>query len=254
MGVTAIRKVRNNSNSIASIVNNETPDDTKGGKGDVQANSEKDLYMWIPWCTDSGGFAKHHIQIDMGDGRHFSIWQANLGGSDHVRLSTDNSWHNPGDLVPGSSQVDGDRTLVIDDQGISLEECTSPIQNPSNQAQSGKVAVSFSRPTPSPSMPSGDVFYYTGASGFTPKGSRINRFTNTAKDKNGEIAIPLRISFVDSAGYLMPAGASLRIYTGHGTNTAHRYYSGRRKAVWNNPGDSIRLFTPTGGIVCALLY
>ncbi|MGH3663502.1 MAG: glycerophosphodiester phosphodiesterase family protein [Micromonosporaceae bacterium] len=46
-------------------------------------------------------------------------------------------------------------------------------------------------------------------------------------------------------GYSLAPGASLRIYTGPGTNTATRYYNKGTRSVLNNDGDSLAVFTPT---------
>lgn len=50
-------------------------------------------------------------------------------------------------------------------------------------------------------------------------------------------------------GYVIPAGGTLRVYVGPGTNTPDRYYLGRSAAVLNNGGDSIALHRPDHSIV-----
>jgi glycerophosphoryl diester phosphodiesterase len=50
-------------------------------------------------------------------------------------------------------------------------------------------------------------------------------------------------------GYVIPAGGTLRVYVGPGTNTSDRYYIGRSSAVLNNGGDSIALHRPDHSIV-----
>jgi glycerophosphoryl diester phosphodiesterase len=50
-------------------------------------------------------------------------------------------------------------------------------------------------------------------------------------------------------GYVIPAGGTLRVYVGPGTNTSDRYYIGRPAAVLNNGGDSIALHRPDDSIV-----
>lgn len=45
-------------------------------------------------------------------------------------------------------------------------------------------------------------------------------------------------------GYTMAPGATLRVYTGPGTNTEDRYYNDFGRNVLNNTGDSIAVFTP----------
>jgi glycerophosphoryl diester phosphodiesterase len=50
-------------------------------------------------------------------------------------------------------------------------------------------------------------------------------------------------------GYVIPAGGTLRVYVGPGTNTPERHYIGRSSAVLNNGGDSIALHRPDDSIV-----
>jgi glycerophosphoryl diester phosphodiesterase len=50
-------------------------------------------------------------------------------------------------------------------------------------------------------------------------------------------------------GYVIPAGGTLRVYVGPGTNTSDRYYIGRSSSVLNNGGDSIALHRPDHSIV-----
>lgn len=45
-------------------------------------------------------------------------------------------------------------------------------------------------------------------------------------------------------GYTMAPGATLRVYTGPGTNTADRYYNDFGANVLNNDGDSIAVYSP----------
>ena len=49
-------------------------------------------------------------------------------------------------------------------------------------------------------------------------------------------------------GYVIPPGATLRVYVGPGTNTADRYYIGRTASILNNGGDSIALHRPDHSI------
>ena len=49
-------------------------------------------------------------------------------------------------------------------------------------------------------------------------------------------------------GYVIPPGATLRVYVGPGTNTADRYYIGARASVLNNGGDSVALHQPDDSI------
>lgn len=52
--------------------------------------------------------------------------------------------------------------------------------------------------------------------------------------------------YVFNAGHRLPAGATLRLYSGRGPDSADRLYWGRRQAVWNNTGDLALLLDPDG--------
>ncbi|WP_274557793.1 lamin tail domain-containing protein [Streptomyces spiramyceticus] len=46
--------------------------------------------------------------------------------------------------------------------------------------------------------------------------------------------------------YRIGAGATVRVHTGKGTNTAAHRYWGRTSYVWNNTSDKARLIRPSG--------
>jgi hypothetical protein len=362
MGVTAIRVVENKTDRTAEIRNRETPSDTASGRGDVPPQSTQGLYMWIPWCTDSGSFSKRHISVDLKDPGgtvtdRFVVWQADRGGSDHVRVATDGAWHDPGDGIGGRSTVNGDRVLEIGPAGLSLRTFAPPRPEPPSQ---GTDWVSFSRPDKS-------TFTFTGRSGgpYPYRDATILRVTNTARNVNGDVGVPLDLQLVDEdgraagpvhlepgaiigppfegllvagawtakavsisnalldndfmievtwhadpaaeraevvisgirkdppgsdvkpdegeyaelknvgaqqadvgewyledlktritipPGYSIDPDATMRVYTGPGTNTQDRYYAGRQRAVWNNTGDSARLYTNRGTLAAEFIY
>lgn len=137
MGVTAIVEVRNFSTAIATLQNFETPSDTADGKGVFQPGETRKVSIWIPQCTNAADFPKKHIQVTF-QGGSFSIWQADLGGADRVRLSKNGQFSNPGEEIGGFSWVgaflrapvilgpfvlwlgNGDRGLFITDTGMFL--------------------------------------------------------------------------------------------------------------------------------------
>jgi micrococcal nuclease len=55
-------------------------------------------------------------------------------------------------------------------------------------------------------------------------------------------------------GTTLDPGASLRLYTGSGTDGEGAYYWGRSGAVWNNDGDTLVLVTADGTVVVELSY
>jgi hypothetical protein len=52
--------------------------------------------------------------------------------------------------------------------------------------------------------------------------------------------------FVFPVSYQLPAGATLRLWSGRGINDTGNLFWGRRKAVWNNKGDQAILLDPEG--------
>lgn len=54
--------------------------------------------------------------------------------------------------------------------------------------------------------------------------------------------------------FTLSPGASIRIWTGRGKNDADNLYWGRRQAVWNNNGDTLRLLDPQGTEIVQLSY
>ncbi len=49
------------------------------------------------------------------------------------------------------------------------------------------------------------------------------------------------------SGYLIQPGGELRVYTGPGDDTAHRYFAGRGQAIWNNSGGDTATLTDASG-------
>ncbi len=62
-----------------------------------------------------------------------------------------------------------------------------------------------------------------------------------------------RYSFPD--GFVLGEGASVRVFTGCGSNSeTHLYWCHARSAVWNNDGDTAFLLDPSGNLVAQLSY
>jgi hypothetical protein len=125
MGITAIKKIVNQSTDVVTVDDHENPDVS------VSANprTTTDCNMWIPWCTSPGDFdGNHYIKVSGTDPSTAVtpkwIWQHYVWrDGDFVRYSTDGCYHAPGDRMPGDPSVNGDRTLTIDaDGGISLSK------------------------------------------------------------------------------------------------------------------------------------
>lgn len=54
--------------------------------------------------------------------------------------------------------------------------------------------------------------------------------------------------------FSLAPGASVQVWTGRGKDNAGNLYWGRRQAVWNNGGDTLRLLDPKGVEVACLSY
>jgi hypothetical protein len=130
MGVTAIKKVVNDSGLTAMIRNTENPDKFGNG-GDVPPNTSLEVDMWIPWARTSVEFRTHHISVVLKQGetwvRSFAIWQAAHFDGDFVRVAEgipddfELVYAEPGTRIAGDSSVDKDRSLVVAANGdISL--------------------------------------------------------------------------------------------------------------------------------------
>ena len=60
--------------------------------------------------------------------------------------------------------------------------------------------------------------------------------------------------FTFPAGAVLAAGGRIFVYTGSGSADSNRYYMGRRRAVWNNGGDTATLYNSTGAVVLVFDY
>ena len=60
--------------------------------------------------------------------------------------------------------------------------------------------------------------------------------------------------FTFPAGAVLAAGGRLVVHTGVGSADDTRYYMGRRRAVWNNGGDTATLYDGTGAVVLVFDY
>jgi hypothetical protein len=375
MPVTEITHIANNSSSAVWLYNFETPSDTANNRGWFNPGEERDLNIWIPWVFAPSDFARHHVRIAYFDAsgvgpEHlvFAIWQADRGGQDLVRFSSgpvDEQWTDPGDPIPGISKVGGQRVLVLDDAGPSLQEIAPPAA-----PSSGTGWISLFRPDPAVKPPDYDYFMYQGEAG-APADVFVISVTDDARDVNDQVAISMNLSHVDDdgraagpvpvkpgqtvdepftglraeglwtarmtdisrtllrdamtltmhwsrdgstgqglasgpqvviwrlvanppgndlaldagefvelmnqgdsavdlagwwledaqgaqltipTGYRIGPGATVRVHTGHGTNTVDAYFVGRGRAVWTNSGDYARLRDANGRILSQYSY
>ncbi|BDY12697.1 lamin tail domain-containing protein [Hydrogenimonas cancrithermarum] len=60
--------------------------------------------------------------------------------------------------------------------------------------------------------------------------------------------------FVFPEGTVVEPGATVRVVTGKGTDTATEFYIGRRAAIWNNRGDTVLLVNREGVLHSSFIY
>jgi hypothetical protein len=118
-GVTAIIKLRNRATAPVSLLDMENTN-TSGHGVPVNPGDDLDVDMWVPWASNVNDFNGHHLRIDIGGTPRFWIWQSARSDGDWLRYSTDAGWHDPGDRVPGVSDVRGDRAITVKDDTIDV--------------------------------------------------------------------------------------------------------------------------------------
>src|SRR5437764_10635003 len=189
MGVTAIKLVQNRSGSTVKVIDEENPGAPGSGKS-VDPGDTLDVDIWIPWATNEAEFAKHHLEVQVGGTPTWCIWQAARPDGDFVRFSTDGAWHDPGDQVPGESEVTLDRALVVHDGSFEVVRAVRKLPPP---PPSGTDIITLSRPDSS-------TFTYTAEWFNRDRPARIQTVTNIAEDTNGMIDVPLKVSHKDVTG------------------------------------------------------
>ncbi|MBX3602783.1 MAG: lamin tail domain-containing protein [Rubrivivax sp.] len=105
------------------------------------------------------------------------------------------------------------------------------------------------RPAYAAATPQMDVVFDPDGPDLAREHVRLTNDTGAALDLGGwtlqdAAARPHRYTF--QAPTLLPAGATLRLWTGRGSDGPGDRYWGRRQAVWNNTGDVALLLDPDG--------
>jgi hypothetical protein len=116
MGVTAIKRIINESSSNSVVINLEN-----GNRVAVGAGGSMACDIWIPWCASVGDFQHNHfIRVEGTSLPTHRIWQAHHSDGDFVRATTGPNYVIPGTHINGHSKVNGDRVLVIRSSAIEL--------------------------------------------------------------------------------------------------------------------------------------
>ena len=128
MGVTSIRTVINNSTDTVRI------DDHENSSASVIVGPRQTIgpdlcNIPIPWCTSTTDFANGHFLVITGTSPDTAVlpwwiwqqwepWWTGGDNSDRVRFSRDGKFHDvKWNWVPGDSRVNGDREVVINEDG-----------------------------------------------------------------------------------------------------------------------------------------
>jgi hypothetical protein len=122
MGVTAVTYINNQSAHPVQISNKEQNYDLRI---DPNTGVGWTFNNFIPWCWSPDYWPKAHIEVKVGQKQNFFIWQCNDRDGDHVRFSTADEYRginaahdtNPAAPVPGISEVNGNRVLVVKPDG-----------------------------------------------------------------------------------------------------------------------------------------
>jgi hypothetical protein len=117
MGVTAVKNVTNNFQDNILFINTEF----SGNNREIASEQAQNVgNCWIPWCTQESSFPSKHLQIidTSSEKVLWYIWQCAGPDGDHVRCSQ-NGFQPPAqsNQIPGTSEVDGSRNLVLDQEG-----------------------------------------------------------------------------------------------------------------------------------------
>jgi hypothetical protein len=136
MGVTAIKRIFNESTSSSVVITNLENPGKAGNRVSLGSSSTPAGFancdMWIPWCTSGEDFThNHYIKVEVyGLATRTSppsvivtyrIWQAAHSDGDFVRVSTGPNYVDPGEHIRGISEVNGDRALFIKNGFVELQ-------------------------------------------------------------------------------------------------------------------------------------
>ena len=128
--VTAIVKVRNETDFEAIVSNLERPIDTDDGRGAWCRVRRESWRCGFPWCQEELSFSRHSLGVAIGPA-DFAVWSAWFEDGDFIRSDGGavSAWSSPGPHIAGLANTNGDRVLVIRlPEGLSLEQYNRPIE------------------------------------------------------------------------------------------------------------------------------
>lgn len=117
MAKTNLHIVRNSRDVAIEYQNLEN----SGCNRSIPAGDTRIIGCDVPWVFNEEDFRKKRVEIQTVDGQVLAqIWQRDAGGADLVRVSN-TGWNDPGDPIPGSSATGGKKLLVVNNDGVVLE-------------------------------------------------------------------------------------------------------------------------------------
>ena len=183
-GMTSIIRIDNGSSASLSVL--KLDGDKPNQSFVLDPGESLDVDMWVPWAPNSGDFDRHNIELSLNGASRWKMWQSDQTDGDFVRVTTDATWHDPGDTIGGTAQVGGDRALVVLDDSIEL---MSAQRRPPPPAGEGDETITLN-------ATGAQKRFSTTTGGHL--GRAIVSVTNDAHDINDKVDVPL-IVWLDTA-------------------------------------------------------
>ena len=171
---------------------------------------------------DSVDMAGWAVEDDAGNHYDFPS-DFSLGAGDIVRLHSDSGTDSSTDLYWGDDYIwndDGDTCFLYADTGDLVQKYTYP--------------APYSLSIPEISL-SGDTLNDEYVEVTNDGSSILDMSGCTLEDEGGN-------SYTFPASFSLEAGATVRVHTGDGTDTATDFYWGRNSSVWNDDGDTAYVY------------
>jgi hypothetical protein len=114
MGVTAIKHFDNESAGTVVVRNVE-----RAQRWEINSGATMGVDIWIPWCVSQVDFDhNHYLMIEFSEpARTYWVWQSNEAWQDRVRYHTEAKWKPEASPVPGTAEVNGDRSVEFRSDG-----------------------------------------------------------------------------------------------------------------------------------------
>jgi hypothetical protein len=114
MGVTAIKRIVNQTGDTVHLTNHENP----GTNKTIDPRATVACDVWIPWCTSQADFDHNHYLTVAAGSRTTWMWQSSEASGDRVRVSPVGMFQANQTPIDGDASVNGNRTLYIRPYGF----------------------------------------------------------------------------------------------------------------------------------------